>query len=104
MKIKVCGLRELDNIKAVAALGPDLMGFICYDRTPRFIADMDVKALSTISPEIQKAGVFVNESTENIQSLIDKYGFDVIQLHGAESPEFADTFRDKVTVIKAFGL
>ena len=59
MKIKICGLRDAENIKAVAALQPDLVGFICYERSPRFIADMDADILSTISPEIQKTAVFV---------------------------------------------
>jgi phosphoribosylanthranilate isomerase len=104
MKIKICGLREHENIKAVAALQPDLMGFICYERSPRFIADMDEDIFSGLSPEIQKTAVFVNETAENIRAAIDKYGFEVIQLHGDETPEFAESFRDKVTVIKAFGL
>jgi len=104
MKIKICGLRERENIGAVAALQPDFIGFICYDRSQRFIADMDADIFSELSPEIQKTAVFVNESAENVNALIDKYDFDVIQLHGDESPEFADSFRDKVTVIKAFGM
>ena len=48
--------------------------------------------------------IFVNETAETINALIDKYGFDTIQLHGNESPEFSDAFRSKVTVIKAFGV
>src|ERR1700743_2482727 len=104
MKIKICGLREPQNIEAIAALQLDLMGFICYERSPRFIADMDAAIFSGISPEIQKTAVFVNENAENIQTLIDEYGFDAIQLHGDESPEFAESFRNQVTVIKAFGM
>lgn len=104
MKIKICGLREPENIKAVAALQPDLMGFICYDRSPRFIGDLNNDVFSGLSPQVQKTAVFVNESAENIQALIDKYRFDAVQLHGDESPEFSELFFDKVTVIKAFGL
>jgi phosphoribosylanthranilate isomerase len=104
MKIKICGLQEPENIKAVAALQPDLMGFICFDRSPRFIGDLNNDVLSGLSPYVQKTAVFVNESAENIQALIDKYGFDAVQLHGDESPEFSELFLDKVTVIKAFGL
>src|SRR5882757_2933860 len=104
MKIKVCGLRDPENIKAVADLGPDYMGFICYEHSPRFIGDMPAEVLNNISAPVYKTAVFVNETKENINTLIDNYGFNAIQLHGKESPEFADSFRNKVTVIKAFGL
>jgi phosphoribosylanthranilate isomerase len=54
MKIKVCGLRDTDNIKAVEALAPDYMGFICYDNSPRFIGGMDDDELVKISPILHK--------------------------------------------------
>ena len=104
MKIKVCGLREPENIKAIAALQPDYMGFICYDRSPRFIDALSVDTLATIPSTIHKTGVFVNETAEAINLLIDKYGFDTLQLHGDEGPEFCRTFKNRVTVIKAFGV
>jgi phosphoribosylanthranilate isomerase len=104
MKIKVCGLKFPDNIEAVVALKPDYMGFICYDRSPRFISAMLVDTLGQVPAGILKTAVFVNESKDAINALIDKYKFDAIQLHGSESPDFSNSFRNKVTVIKAFGL
>jgi phosphoribosylanthranilate isomerase len=104
MKIKVCGLKHPENIKVVAALKPDYMGFICYDRTPRYIDTLSTDALATIPASIHKTGVFVNETAETINVLIDRYGFDTIQLHGDESPEFAAAFKGRVAVIKAFGV
>jgi phosphoribosylanthranilate isomerase len=104
MKIKVCGLKHPGNIKAVAVLNPDYVGFICYGRSPRYIDDLAASVPAEISKDIHKTGVFVNEDDETINLLIDKYGFDTIQLHGDESPEFSDAFRGKVTVIKAFGV
>jgi len=104
MKIKVCGLREPDNIKAVAALSPDYMGFIFYDKSPRFAGDLPVEALEDIPFEINKTAVFVNESADNISKLLDKYTFDFIQLHGNEQPAFCNSLREKAIVIKAFGV
>ncbi|MDB5087169.1 MAG: N-(5-phosphoribosyl)anthranilate isomerase [Mucilaginibacter sp.] len=104
MKIKVCGLRDPENIKAVAALEPDYMGFIFYDRSPRFVDELPVEVLEAIPHTINKVAVFVNESAETINKLIDKYNFDFIQLHGDESPAFCNSFRDKAIVIKAFGV
>lgn len=104
MKIKVCGLRDPENIRTVAGLGPDYMGFICYEHSPRFIGDMPAEVLNNISAPVYKTAVFVNETEANINALVDNYGFNAIQLHGKESPEFANSFRNKVKVIKAFGL
>jgi phosphoribosylanthranilate isomerase len=104
MKIKVCGLKDPDNIKAISALTPDYMGFICYALSPRFITDMPANAIEFLPASINKTAVFVNENESNINLLIDKFKFDTIQLHGNESPEFSNSFRGRVKVIKAFGL
>src|ERR1700748_841181 len=104
MIIKVCGLRNSENIKAVTALNPEYVGFIYYRPSPRFVGELDETAIAEIPSNIIKTGVFVNEPAENINGLIDKYHFDAIQLHGAESAEFCDSFLGKVTVIKAFGI
>jgi phosphoribosylanthranilate isomerase len=104
MKIKICGLNDPENIYSVAGLSPDHMGFICYDQSPRFISKLLVETLGGLPDTIKKTAVFVNEKAETIIELIGKYNFDAIQLHGKESPEFSNQFREKVTVIKAFGL
>ena len=104
MKIKVCGLRDAENIKAVADLGPDYVGLIRYDRSPRYVNDLDGTGLDNLPENITKTAVFVNESAENIQQLIEKYNLGAIQLHGHESADFAAAFKNKVVVLKAFGL
>jgi phosphoribosylanthranilate isomerase len=104
MKIKVCGLRDKDNVEAVAALAPDYMGFISYGASPRYINDMPADILNNLPENIYKTGVFVDESQDTIDKLIADYGFNAIQLHGSESPDFAYSFRSKVIVLKAFGL
>ncbi len=93
MKIKVCGLRDPENIKAVTALDPDYVGFIFYGPSPRFVADMPAGSLNNMSSSIKKTAVFVNEREENVNQLIEKYDFDAIQLHGNESPEFCNSFK-----------
>ncbi|MFD0748952.1 phosphoribosylanthranilate isomerase [Mucilaginibacter calamicampi] len=104
MKIKVCGLRDAENIKAVAALGSDYIGLIRYDLSPRYVNNLDDAGLNDIPETILKTGVFVNESAEKIQQLIDEYGLNAIQLHGNESADFAAAFKNKVVVLKAFGV
>jgi phosphoribosylanthranilate isomerase len=104
MIIKVCGLKNPENIKAVTALSPDYMGFIFYGPSPRFIDELPVDIITSIPANIIKTAVFVNETAENINWLINKYGFDAIQLHGNESADFCNQFKGRVKVIKAFGM
>ena len=104
MKIKVCGLKDDENIKAVTALRPDYMGFIFYGPSPRFVGKLPAQILDNIPPYIEKTAVFVNENAEIINELINQYNFDIVQLHGGESPEFCALFKNKITVFKAFGI
>ncbi|WP_428329616.1 phosphoribosylanthranilate isomerase [Mucilaginibacter sp.] len=104
MRIKVCGLFDPENIKAVAALEPDYMGFIFYSKSPRFVDDLQAETLEAIPSHINKTAIFVDETAENISKLIDKYNFDFVQLHGNEQPNFCKALREKAIVIKAFGL
>lgn len=104
MKIKVCGLKHPDNIRAVTDLVPDYVGFIYYSKSPRFVADHVGDSLASLPSSINKTAVFVNETADEINRLIDQYGFDAIQLHGSESPEFAAQFKGRVEVLKAFGV
>jgi len=104
MKIKICGLKQQENIEAIAALKPDYAGFICYAPSPRFAAEINGEVLAALPDTIEKTAVFVNESAEIIDQLIDSYNFDVVQLHGNETPEFCSHFKRKITVIKSFGV
>lgn len=104
MKIKVCGMKYPENIRAVASLQPDYLGFIFYDKTPRYIGEPDRSMMAEIPATIQKTGVFVNESPEKTKALVTGYRLDAVQLHGSESPEFCAGLKAHTTVIKAFGV
>ncbi len=104
MKIKVCGLKYAENIGAVSALQPDYMGFVCYGPSPRYAGELDADILDDLHGSVTKTAVFVNEDRETICALIEQYGFSAIQLHGNEDAEFCAYFKDRVQVIKAFGL
>lgn len=104
MKIKVCGLRETENIEAVAALNPDYMGFIWYAQSPRYVYRLSEETLRKLPADIVKTAVFVNEIPDIIKALIEEYSFNAVQLHGQESPEICAELKQDVTVIKAFGL
>lgn len=102
MKLKVCGMRDKNNILEVAALGPDYMGFIFYKGSKRFVGD-DFE-MPVLPASIVKVGVFVNEEEYKIQNTADRHGLSLVQLHGNESPELCERLSKKVKVMKAFGV
>jgi len=103
MKMKICGMKIPENIKAVAALEPDLMGFIFYSKSPRYAEPLDLVTLNSLPKSIKKIGVFVNESLEDILTIATKYNLDGVQLHGTELVMMCNELRKAgFIVIKAF--
>ncbi|MCD8445969.1 phosphoribosylanthranilate isomerase [Tenacibaculum finnmarkense genomovar finnmarkense] len=84
MKLKVCGMKYVQNIQEVAALQPDYLGFIFYEKSTRNFEGI----IPDLPKEIKKAGVFVNEIPEIVVSLTEEYGLNMLQLHGDESPAY----------------
>lgn len=83
MQIKVCGMREADNISQLNELPIQLIGFIFYDRSPRYAGGRT----PTPTQGVKRIGVFVNETTEKILSIVKEWQLDGVQLHGNESAE-----------------
>jgi len=84
VRLKVCGMKYKDNISQVAALQPDYLGFIFYEKSARFFDGI----IPDLPKSIKKVGVFVNASLNHIIETIIKYDLQAVQLHGNESPEF----------------
>ena len=101
LKIKICGMKYLENIQDVAALKPDYLGFIFYEKSKRnFEAKMPV-----ISNRIKKTGVFVNASIEFVREKVKQFGLYAVQLHGDESPEYCKALsKDQIEIIKVFSI
>lgn len=92
--VKICGMRDLKNIAAVAALGPDYLGFICWPGSKRFIGEeLNAAALDSVCPNTERVGVFVNQDASEIADYVRRLGLTVVQLHGDESPEFCRALR-----------
>ena len=84
MIIKVCGMREADNIREVEMLGIDMMGFIFWPKSSRFASQRP----DYLPKNVKRVGVFVDEDPEQVKRLADDYDLDYIQLHGQESPSY----------------
>ena len=82
--IKVCGMREPDNIRAVEALGIDLMGFIFWPKSSRYVSERP----AYLPMHCKRVGVFVDEDLETVRRIADEYALNFIQLHGHESREY----------------
>ena len=102
MMLKICGMREPDNIAQVACLTPMLMGFIFYPDSPRNAIGIDREVFDSLPPFVRSVGVFVNASMEYITEITSLYGIRVVQLHGKETPQFCQELKDNgYAVIKA---
>ncbi len=103
MKIKVCGLKQENNIKDIIEAGADMIGFIFYPKSERYYGE-DLKAFSKMNfTSQQKVGVFVNEKREKVISIAQKLNLDIIQLHGNETVACCDFIISQgYKVIKAF--
>lgn len=105
MKIKVCGITVFEQLVELQEMGVDYAGLIFYNQSPRFVLhkiDSNNFLLSKLI--IQKVGVFVNASEEEIMKQVEAFALDLVQLHGDETPAFCAHISDHVKVIKAFRL
>lgn len=84
MKLKVCGMKYVENIQQVAALQPDYLGFIFYEKSKRNFEGI----IPELPKSIKKTGVFVNEMLEIVISMFEEYRLEAIQLHGDESAAY----------------
>mgnify|MGYP003457419696 FL=1 len=88
MKLKVCGLTKMDQIQELISLNTDFLGFIFYEKSPRFVLNhLSLEEISEINHQ-GKVGVFVNETVEKISEISEKAKLSFIQLHGDEDEKF----------------
>ena len=88
MKLKVCGLTKMDQIQELVSLNTDFLGFIFYEKSPRYVLHhLSLKEIAEI-PHFGKVGVFVNESIKAIVEITTESQLDIIQLHGDEDEKF----------------
>ena len=97
MKLKVCGMKYVENIQEVAELQPDYLGFIFYEKSPRNFEGI----IPDLPNSIKKVGVFVNEIPEILVSIVEEYQLDAIQLHGDESVDYIKSIREQLAFSRA---
>ena len=105
MKLKVCGMTQPENIKEIAKLQPNFMGFIFYKNSSRYFKG----TIPVLPKTIKKVGVFVNSPLNEVLALSKDHQLDVLQLHGQETPEYCRRLKQsvvdhKIEIIKVFSV
>lgn len=91
VKVKICGITNLDDALHACACGADALGFVFYAKSPRCVTPDAAQAIVTaLPPFVTTAGLFVNEAPARVREIADVCGLDVIQLHGDEAPAECD--------------
>ena len=101
MRLKVCGMRELENISALSELDPNYIGFIFWSESSRFVD----KKTPPLDKKIIKTGVFVDATFDYILTKIKDHQLDAVQLHGQESCSYCKVIKDYgLKVIKSLSI
>lgn len=95
VKIKICGLKRLDDIEIVNRHKPDYIGFVFADSKRKVSHDLARQMKENLDSDIVSVGVFVDASADEILGLFDDGTIDIAQLHGSESEEFIKNLKDK---------
>ncbi|MCX5712583.1 MAG: phosphoribosylanthranilate isomerase [Candidatus Omnitrophica bacterium] len=102
VRVKICGITNLEDAIAAVAGGCDALGFIFYKKSPRYIKPEIARQIIRLLPrKIIKVGIFVDAKESLIKQIAGKCSLDMLQFHGSESPEFCKKFK-KYRVIKSF--
>lgn len=102
VRVKICGITNLEDALASLFYGADAIGFVFYKKSPRYISPGKAGNISRILPRgISRVGVFVNEKENVVKKIAKLCGLDMLQFHGEESCEYCRKFKG-YKIIKAF--
>ena len=104
MKIKVCGITNMEQLHQLSEIGVAFAGFIFHQNSPRYVLRHGLSGADLKKEKIKpyKVGVFVDASYDQVMHNVDEYGLDMVQLHGKETPLECAKISENIKVIKAF--
>jgi phosphoribosylanthranilate isomerase len=103
-KIKICGLRRLEDIEMVNKNLPDYVGFIFAESKRKITKEKAKELIDRLDERIKTVGVFVDETREEVEKAAKYCGLDILQFHGEETAEYCEQFRDRYEIWKAFSV
>ena len=99
VKVKICGIRSLEEAEAAVNAGADALGFNFWPQSPRYVTPRAAKAIiGGLSPIVSFVGVFVNDEAKRITEIATELHLNAVQLHGDESPEFCESLASIKTI------
>ena len=104
LKVKVCGIKTIDHVKACIKGKAKMIGLMFYDKSPRFINLKTAKKISNFAKKkIKRVGIIANISIEEIKEITENVELDYLQFHGNETPHFLKKVKkvSKIKIIKA---
>ena len=102
MRVKVCGITQEEQLVQLPDAGVSFAGFIFYPKSPRYVLRHMTTSQIKKENKINKVGVFVNASVEEVLQMVDECRLHMVQLHGDETPKFCEKIADYISVVKAF--
>jgi len=102
--VKICGLTLVDNALDCVKAGADIIGLVFFEKSPRHVSTAKAREIARALPKgVPACGVFVDETYDTIMQTVSACGLEIVQLHGAETPELADRLSaQNLVVTKAF--
>jgi phosphoribosylanthranilate isomerase len=106
LRVKICGITQPEQGRAIAALGADALGFICVHQSPRYVTPAQIQRIQqVVPPAVARIGVFMDEDLDQLVQVIEVGRLTAVQLHGSESVADCQAIRDRlpqIEIIKAF--
>ncbi len=102
MRVKVCGITQQEQLIKLPETGATFAGLIFYPKSPRYVLRQITTSQIKKENNINKVGVFVNASVEEVLHMVDECRLHMVQLHGDETPRFCEKIADYISVVKAF--
>ena len=102
MRVKVCGITQEDQLIKLPETGATFAGLIFYPKSPRYVLRQMTTSHIKRQNNINKVGIFVNASVEEVLHMVDECRLHMVQLHGDETPRYCEKIADYISVVKAF--
>ena len=102
MRVKVCGITLEEQLVKLPDTGATFAGLIFYPKSPRYVLRQMTTSQIKKESNVNKVGVFVNASVEEVLHMVDECRLHMVQLHGDETPRYCEKIADYISVVKAF--
>ena len=103
IKVKICGITNLEDAYLASSAGADALGFIFSRKSPRYVSKRKAgEIIRCLDPFLAKAGVFLDQEKQEVLDIASSLHLDILQFHGKESPAYCHFFKPRFKIIKVF--